>query len=906
MPTRLPKPRTLVLGAALALLSLGCKDDITHPRLRPTPGETSILGAMVCEVEIATGTSKCEVTRPSSGGASRVIIRDPLASELSLGTGVFTPADSMFRINAQIRNRGRNDLDYLGGDGTHVTGIDLYLHNEPEGRIGSSSYYSTEYVAPWNHDGRKYITNEDQPYWHFPVMLWIAENSQPRELQFKVQPGVTSMRLIFYISAQIPADDMGPKVVVNHYGGTQGGPMSVVYHRRVGDTIKYAFTVASGNENLQTILDGHPVPNVGWFVVDSTHYLEASADSIMVLPPVGEALVTGRRAILTATDKPAALRAYMSQVRALAASVGEEEASRIVELAEFQAIDPVTDYAALHAEDAALANHSFDIGTFTVPSTTGPAQNRATLRGAQSVTSAGTPADTTNFYFINGIMTARGDAASTAERLKILLSELPQPKSYRAEVKLFYNRTYRVQNNRERELDEYCTVDAIRSSRFLRPISRMKRWMICKTQSPLNFFIGDLWESAKQVLEIRYGMGSVAEDAALFADSITHYANKGRKVILVPHSQGNLMAQQAAAHMKETDPTWETTRPFCVGAVSLAAPLSDHWIPPFRSGDFYPVLVWGDMIYTVLQQNNFSTVFTEDSQELYDAIERTERIPNPVQRAMAQAQWKLHYGAKIHLVTESYLTRTASRNEIKTGLSRVYTALRQRCGPELRIANAPARLARGDSIMLITHFLRPNLAPLVVDGVQWSNQNPGAGTLSPLGVLTGSGGGPVQIRATWPGGEYSDSAGVLIYDRRGIAGSWSGTWNNHYTNASHIEGPASLNIPENLTQGTFSLSWRDGGYSGLIQEEGNWDLATARSAWSTFSDAREGYPWAFDMEVIRRVNGAAQSGLRWTIYPAPDAMTARGVMQVCHPAGPGYGCYYPYAYYGSVDLVRTD
>lgn len=920
---RIHRAWPLALAALLALSSAACRDEITQPGARPTPTTTRILGTITCDVDLQTGASRC-TTRPASGGPAHVIITDPQVSELQLGTGTRNTADSTYTLPARIRNMGRNDLDFLGGDGTTATGIDLFLQEPPLGWVDPVNPYLDEgLVWSLNHDGTKRFNGYNQAYWHWPDMLSLTQTTSWRNLTFKVMPQVTSLHLVFNVSAQIPADYLGPKVVAVSYPGVLGGikpgvvgPAVEINPRFPGDTVYYRFTAAPGYENVEVVLDGQLVADSGSFVIDSTHVLEASADSIYVLPSSGQALVTARRAILTATDKPAAYQAYLNAVSSLAGSVGSEEAGRIADLAEFQAIDPVTDYAALLAEDAALANHSFDLGSFSSSGAGGGANARMARSRSMAGLTGPAPADTTVFYYINGIMTDKDDARQAKEMLQGIISATPPARPMEAVVKLFYNRTYRDQLNPDGERDQVCLADAFRSGPFLGRVSMYRRWARCKGIAIGNYGVGDLWESARQVVELRYDIGSLPEDAALFADSITHYANLGHKVIIFPHSQGNLMTQQAVAHMRDTDTSWDDTRPLCVGAVSLASPLSDHWFIDetpqggFRRSDVKPVLIAGDIIYTLLNQNHWDQIYTEDSIALQEALAWTAFLPEGPLRKLAEQPIYLYWGLRIHKVKTSYFARSASLTWIRANLISLHDGLTRRCGPGLQITPEISRMARGDSAQLQAQRMRPNLASQPTDSVHWRSLTPAVATVSAAGMVKAVGVGTARIVVESLDSTVADTTQFQTFDPRGIVGSWTGTWNNgDRYNQAFTTGPITLTVAGDASSasGVLSLSWRNGLYTGIFPEYRTQNSPPySRNAWGAITSEYSFYNLLNVAEVRTQIieNASPRGYMILRVRASDDGMTATGSLTECNN-WQLLNCYFPYdAPVGSIQLQR--
>jgi hypothetical protein len=146
-------------------------------------------------------------------------------------------------------------------------------------------------------------------------------------------------------------------------------------------------------------------------------------------------------------------------------------------------------------------------------------------------------------------------------------------------------------------------------------------------------------------------------DAIALASRIQELRASGLHVILVPHSQGNLMANQAIHRLHsvtgEFDPTRDST---CIGLVSLASPTSRRW----ELGEHYiaPIVVRGDVVPTI--DNEWPPIDTDLSHQLLD-IPSLETAFRPT-------------GIILHEVIGSYFLQSQSRAAIRLGLENVYRA----------------------------------------------------------------------------------------------------------------------------------------------------------------------------------------------------------------------------------------
>ncbi|MEP6496061.1 MAG: Ig-like domain-containing protein [bacterium] len=127
---------------------------------------------------------------------------------------------------------------------------------------------------------------------------------------------------------------------------------------------------------------------------------------------------------------------------------------------------------------------------------------------------------------------------------------------------------------------------------------------------------GDLTAAAEDIGSILIG-GDVSADATRLAALVRAEMDRGRAVILVGHSRGTLVAQQALQLIRATPvPTFDAQR--CIGFVSVASPLYEPtgWGPLLANGTIAEGKYTGDLMLTVartLQKApSVSTNYTDD------------------------------------------------------------------------------------------------------------------------------------------------------------------------------------------------------------------------------------------------------------------------------------------------------
>jgi hypothetical protein len=191
--------------------------------------------------------------------------------------------------------------------------------------------------------------------------------------------------------------------------------------------------------------------------------------------------------------------------------------------------------------------------------------------------------ETTDIIYINGINTLPGQLATTrgllANVLKTYASELD---SSSIVLTSWYNRTREVQLSDYLKSRMPCINSITRWVGTRSPPSQLDDYQRCLArQDTLNYRAAraDLAEAIAQLKEIESNqLPEEAEDA----DSLSQYLTRRRRglghhIVMVPHSQGNLMAEQALQLMRARHTYSPASDSLCIGVVTVAAPTSAGW-----------------------------------------------------------------------------------------------------------------------------------------------------------------------------------------------------------------------------------------------------------------------------------------------------------------------------------------
>jgi hypothetical protein len=455
----------------------------------------------------------------------------------------------------------------------------------------------------------------------------------------------------------------------------------------VGTAVPYAFSPAPGYEHLLVSLDDSLVPASGTVVMGRSHVLWAAADVDVALPPASDPLVMELRSLLTAADPVATYQQILDDVRVLFDDVGPDAADRQVRLAGLVAYDLIRDSAAIARVDSALALHEFVVGESEYDGNGGgggggliadrapggAARDAAPGRACASQRApemAGSP-EPTRVLYVNGILTTPGEAYRTANALRCAMLRTGQIATSRILVRIFYNRTWSRQLPEDARANVWCVAAGVRWATLWSPLARVLAFGRCTAAAAtIAIRTTDYIEALRQYTDV-LANAPVAEPDA---DSLARYMagvreREGQHVIVVAHSQGNLLTQQALGVLSARDQYAPRRDSLCIAAVAVAAPTSSNWpLPPdLLTGVQTP----GDLLSLLTHHNHFPTVTTpySDSTEamvaelqrrIASARDRQERLALTEQLAVV----RMVRGERLHSMDRTYLGDQPTRDAI--------------------------------------------------------------------------------------------------------------------------------------------------------------------------------------------------------------------------------------------------
>jgi len=446
--------------------------------------------------------------------------------------------------------------------------------------------------------------------------------------------------------------------------GTPSGDSVVVDS---GQAVGYNYQAQSGYLPPTVLIDGKTASSNGTVVMTASHALAVGTALVPTGSRTDSSDAQTVRSVVTTSDPAATMQTLFSLSDRATRGRPLPEAASILQRIRSIAYDSTQSPDILRAADASLAGR-----VFSAP-TTAAVMTRA-LRASQASTLPFTvPLDV---LFSNGINTSPVDYWQDLSILGLALgdlADLPHDPSIPVRVDGQYNPSQGVFAT-----NVQCVANALR-----------KTW-----QKSLDWVTGaqelsrcnDLTSAATDVVSLLVG-GDASPDAVLLSAFVKSRLRQGRAVIVVGHSRGTLVAQQAfqlivANPVAGVDPT------NCIGFVSIASPL---WQP----NGWGAGLSWGTiaagahvadaMILYVPSTSKAPSVATS----LTSAMDQ-EYPTSPLQ----QPPYRLATALQIHSLS-SYFTSTPVSASIQQAVRDVANQLQAQC--TLRTV-AAITLTSGDNL----------------------------------------------------------------------------------------------------------------------------------------------------------------------------------------------------------------
>jgi hypothetical protein len=203
----------------------------------------------------------------------------------------------------------------------------------------------------------------------------------------------------------------------------------------------------------------------------------------------------------------------------------------------------------------------------------------------------------------------------------------------------------------------------------------------------------DLAESASQILRHFVPQVALPRQISLeLADTLQAYRDIGKHAMVIGHSQGMLLAREAAQELLASDRYRQTRDSTCLAGIGMGGPSSGAWgLPPNQVHEY---ATSGDLVAT-LSGAGQPKIATQLSIEL--AAANTGALP------LAAFVNTIVYGIRLHALGETYLVDPTA---VATLLNRV-ELLRRECEPGTvtSVFTTPPPFYRGSELFAPSYFL---------------------------------------------------------------------------------------------------------------------------------------------------------------------------------------------------------
>jgi len=425
---------------------------------------------------------------------------------------------------------------------------------------------------------------------------------------------------------------------------------------------------------------------------------------------------------------------HLDRVGELFDQVGEAEASQRLAAVNFLAFDPLLDAAAIRSTSRRLANHEFLVRR---------GSGAAALRRSKAVSLSSIESgelEPTTIRYVNGILSNQGQLARAAQALPAIAGETGLV-GQNVDVTQFYNQTFSDPVETAAQRHARCLQDGVESSPFLNEISRFRHWVRCVDEG-ITYLIGsfDLVEASRQYLSILSDRPLGAEaDATALGELIQRDRAADRHVILVPHSQGNLITQLAL--LQPLPGNLDPSLGVCFAAVPLAAPTAGNWQLP--SNRLAPVQVSRDIILRT-PSSHFPAIDTDSSIKAANDIATAIANEGASGGDGASVGLSIYWGVKLHGLLESYYPAPQSRQAIGNGLMAMY---RDCAAESVSVTPEAGTLAPGEALQLTATVHNQAGNPLPGRKIVWTSASPGVAEVDSGGVVHAIANGTTTISA---------------------------------------------------------------------------------------------------------------------------------------------------------------
>jgi len=360
--------------------------------------------------------------------------------------------------------------------------------------------------------------------------------------------------------------------------GVQGTlPAGSTTHLR-GTSVSYSFSLRSGFQNLRITLNGVEAPPSGQLKLDADAALVAAADTIVRASPLADLLRATYRAMIVDGAEVASTFPRARELTAqLYATLPKEEAEFRSASALAEAFDPISDSAAysrftrslstlLERESAAPGSGA---GSLT------PVGIRAATTLQNSLGTAGEPR--TWIIFVNGILQMPDDIEETVTNVFVPFVDRWLPDRNRYPTSVFRNYSH-----------SWAWLVCLRRVNAALGAGRYTEAL--RGEDCVAKYLGAPVDGIREVMRQYLGTAATAantEVVTALRDSLQARLRSNDRVVVIAHSQGNMIADLAFA-LLASDRTVDLK---CAAFIGLAPP---RVLPNVRSASYHQEFIIDD------------------------------------------------------------------------------------------------------------------------------------------------------------------------------------------------------------------------------------------------------------------------------------------------------------------------
>lgn len=573
-------------------------------------------------------------------------------------------------------------------------------------------------------------------------------------------------------------------VSITTSAGVNSTPASGTQQVVKGGVLTYSFSAASGYDNLRVFLDTVEVASSGSFAVDRNRTLAATVSSVIALPQSAGPIANALQSLLSASNPMPALRDLDRQFSVLSDATDPVTAVQQLQIAQAKSYDPIADAPRIAATLLQISD--------SLAAQDAAASQTAEFRASRQ-SSVGQTAPVTTIYYVNGIRTDLSATTSTLSLIRSLLTSTAYADNNKYPVISSYNQTWKYSLSKDGLTTLVC-LQGVANQVRQGLISALPNMRKCFAFSVGDIpFTADLPEAFLQFINVSYGSfpSSAQPDAVTLAGRVAAGLSNNGRVVIVAHSQGNLMAAEALKILRAGSSASSLK---CLGIIGIAPPTPTPIAgsPVIKAELFAEGQQSKDLLLKIppIQAANLSTPkLANGTTVAWDPAIASEWI------------WKTLFkwaaGYDIHGIDASYLGQLETRAWARTALTQTLASLEVACPLDTGGSQSPTISLSANSAAFSAVAGGSNPASQSTTQVT----NSGTGTLSGVTVGTISYGSGA---AGWLTASLSGTTAPATLTLTAATGSLpAGTYTANVPIASSATGVT--NSPQNVTV-TFNVS----------------------------------------------------------------------------------------------------